>query len=50
MQNPGKSGVRVSKRKPYRGLYMAGLAWAGDYPFVTDLQHVMEGWAEERKE
>ena len=46
----GKAGVRASKREPYRGLYLAGLVWAGDYPFVTDLQDVMEGWPEERKE
>lgn len=44
----GKSGLRAGKRKPYRGLYLAGLVWAGDYPFVTDLQDVMEGWPEER--
>ena len=50
MQNVGKANVRASKREPYRGLYLAGLVWAGDYPFVTDLQDVMEGWPEERKE
>ena len=50
MQNAGKADVRASKRKPFRGLYLAGLVWAGDYPFVTDLQDVMEGWPEERKE
>ena len=43
-------GIRASKQKPYLGLYLAGLVWAGDCPFVTDLQDVMEGCTKERKE
>ncbi len=44
----GKAGIRATKRPPFRGLYLAGLVWAGDYPFVTDLQDVLEGWPGER--
>ena len=46
MQNAGKSGIRGTndRRKPLRGLYLAGLVWTRDYPFVTDLRDVIEGW------
>ncbi len=44
----GKAGVRGSRRPPWRGLYLAGLIWADDHPFVTDLQDVLDGWPDER--
>ena len=48
--NVGKAGLRGAKRPPFRGLYLAGMVWAGQYPFVTDLQDVLEGWPGERGE
>ena len=49
-QNVGKPSIRgLGRRPPYRGLYIAGLVWAQDFPFTTDLRDVMEGWPNERK-
>ena len=46
-QLPGVAGHRLGRRKPWRGLFLAGLDWSSGYPFVTDLRHVLEGWPEE---
>ena len=43
-RNIGKPSIRGSKGKPFRGVYIAGLVWAKDFPFTTDLRDVMEGW------
>ena len=42
-QIPGMSGLRRDRRKPFRGLFLAGLEWIGGYPFVVDLPLVLDG-------